>query len=110
MHPFAPSTSSGWQSRLRRAALACACLLVPLFPSQATDSLPFVNRKIVVKLVFGGFAPATPGFNAFGQTNRVSRGGRNRPMSPHSRRRSGRIPALPYPLRERFDFSEVVVI
>ena len=27
-------------------------------------------------------------------------------MSPHSRQRSGRIPAEPYPLRERFDVSE----
>ena len=42
----------------------------------------------------GGFAPATPGFIAFQQTG-TGAGRLCRPASPHSRQRSGRIPAEP---------------
>jgi hypothetical protein len=50
----------------------------------------------------GGFAPATPGFIAFGQTDVGAWRVVSRPVSPHSRQRSGRIPAEPYPLARAF--------
>ena len=54
--------------------------------------------------LFGGAAPNPPGFTAFGPewTNgKTPRGERGRPRRPRPfrplSRRSGRIPALPYP-------------
>ena len=66
----------------------------------------------------GGFAPATPGFNALGQTGwcststctgaatGVGAGAMvTAPTSPPSGQRSGRIPAEPYPLPEWLQYN-----
>jgi hypothetical protein len=61
--------------------------------------------------IMSGALPLRPQDLALsGQTDPGARGGCNRPASPHSRQRSGRIPALPYPLREHSDFSEGLVV
>jgi hypothetical protein len=64
--------------------------------------LPTVCQYFRMVFCNGGSAPATLGFFAFGQTGTGAGAAVSAPASPPSRQRSGRIPALPYPLRERF--------
>ena len=67
------------------------------------DSLPFVKGNFEWNGAFDsmGAPPPSPlGFNAFGQTGGTG-AAETAPVSLHMGQRSGRIPALPYPLPVR---------